>query len=142
MECKLHSKQSKDQLKHSGLKITPARVKMLDIFKHAKTPINAKQIARQLRSADVDLVTVYRNLETLTEQKIIAEVNLKKDEAHYELAGTHHHHIVCERCGKIADVGNCGIHKLQYQIMKKHGFAKINRHELEFFGICKNCSKK
>ncbi len=141
MECKQHSKESTGQLKRSGLKITPARVKMLDIFKHARTPLNAKQIARRLKFADVDLATIYRNLETLQKQKIIAEVNLKKEQAYYELSGTHHHHIICESCGKISDVGNCGIHKLQYQIMKKHGFKKISRHELEFFGLCKACAK-
>ena len=31
---------------------------------------------------------------------------------------------------------------LQAKILKSSGFAKINEHSLEFFGICKSCAVK
>ena len=137
--CGQHIEESKTQLKTGGLKITTARLDLLDILKHAKKPLSIKDIAQRL--GEVDLVTLYRNVESLQNLGIVKQINLKDRQAYYELAGgKHHHHLVCTNCGRLEDVQIEEI-KLNKTFLKNHGFAKITDHSLEFFGICTRCNQ-
>jgi Fur family transcriptional regulator, ferric uptake regulator len=137
--CPQHSSESKQQLKNGRLKITSARLSLLDIFKHGKKPISIKKIAQSM--GDVDLVTLYRNIESLKNLGVVKQINLKDRQAYYELAGgTHHHHLICTNCGKLADV-KLPEKNLSKTFLKNHGFAKITDHSLEFFGLCSSCAK-
>jgi Fur family ferric uptake transcriptional regulator len=138
-DCATHTNESKSQLKNGGLKITSARIKLLDIFKHAKKPLAVKEIAKNLNGQD--LVTLYRNIESLQKLGIIKQLNLNNRQAYYELAsGEHHHHVICNSCGKISDVKIKEV-ALNKNFIHKIGFAKITDHSLEFFGLCKSCAK-
>jgi Fur family ferric uptake transcriptional regulator len=137
--CNQHRLGSKEQLKAGGLKVTAARLGLLDLLKHAKKPLSIKQMAK-LSGAGTDLVTIYRNTESLLELKLVTKVNLGGKEACYELNGKHHHHIVCENCGKVSDIKNCHV-ALQKNTLKDSGFAALKNHSLEFFGLCLACSK-
>ena len=141
--CPQHNAESKQQLKTGGLKITPARLALLDILKHAKKPSSIKEIAKQMGQKNVDLVTLYRNMESLEKLGVIKKINLNKPEAYYELVdeSRHHHHLVCTNCGKLADVKVNEIN-LNKNFLIKHGFAKVTNHSLEFFGFCLACDKK
>lgn len=140
--CSEHSLEMKQQLKTGGLKITPARLGLLDLFKHAKKPLSVKQLGAKLKSFNVDQVTLYRNVESLENLKIIKQINLNHRQAYYELAGgAHHHHLICTNCGKLEDVKIREIN-LDKAFLKRHGFSKITDHSLEFFGLCQACSKK
>ena len=137
--CDQHTAESKQQLKTGGLKITTARLDLLDILKHAKKPLSIKDMARRL--GEVDLVTLYRNVECLQNLGIVKQINLKDRQAYYELAGgQHHHHIVCTNCGKLEDIQVQEIN-LNKAFLKNHGFAKVTDHSLEFFGLCQSCVK-
>jgi Fe2+ or Zn2+ uptake regulation protein len=139
--CLAHTTESKKQLKTGGLKITPARLLLLDFLKHAKKPLSIKEIAKTLNKGGADLVTLYRNIESLKNLKLVKQINLKGRQAYYELAtGKHHHHIICINCGKLEDVEVPEI-KLSKLFLKKRGFAEVADHSLEFFGLCVECSK-
>jgi len=141
--CPQHTLQSKQQLKTGGLKITTARLLLLDILKHAKKPLSVKEIAKTLGKGGADLVTLYRNIESLENLGSVKKINLKGRQAYYELAddGRHHHHLVCTNCGKLSDVEIPEIN-LSKTFLKKHGFAKVTDHDLEFFGLCAKCAKQ
>jgi len=141
-DCKQHVDESTSQLKAGGLKITAARLSLLDLFKHAKKPLSVKEIAVKLKTSDVDPVTLYRNVESLENLGIIRQLRLQDRQAHYEIADNHHHHLVCKICGKIVDVEGCKISVADKNFLKKNGFAKMTGHSLEFFGICNTCAKK
>jgi Fe2+ or Zn2+ uptake regulation protein len=135
--CIEHTTESKYQLKTGGLKVTSARLDLLDALKHAKKPLSVKELAKKL--GGVDLVTLYRNIEALENLGAVKKINLNSREAYYELAGgKHHHHIICTNCGKLADV-EVNEMNLNKNFLKKHGFAKVTGHSLEFFGLCKAC---
>ena len=141
-ECPQHATESKSQLKTGGLKITPARLQMLDLLKHAKKPLSIKEIAKALGKNGVDPVTLYRNIESLQNLGLVKQINLKNRQSYYELAaGKHHHHIVCTGCGRLSDVEVPEI-KLNKSFLIRHGFVKLADHSLEFFGLCKPCAKK
>ena len=141
-DCKEHTAESKIQLKACGLKITSARLSLLDIFQHSTKPLSVREIASQLKNSDVDPVTLYRNVESLEQLGIIRQLRLQDRQAHYEMADDHHHHLVCKICGKIKDVEGCKITVADKNFLKKNDFAKMTGHSLEFFGICNSCNEK
>ena len=137
--CIKHKGESAAQLKRGGLKTTAARLRLLDIFKHATKPLSVKEIAKLIKGSGVDLVTLYRNVEALEKLGVIKQIRWQNPESFYELSGRHHHHLVCSNCGKIADVEGCKISLNTKQLLKQSGFAQINDHSLEFFGLCSKC---
>jgi Fe2+ or Zn2+ uptake regulation protein len=130
-------------LQKSGFKATNARLAILEIFRKNKKPLSAQEIIDLLPDA-TDQVTVYRTLKSLKEKGIIIQIDLRHNHAHYELANlAEHHHLVCIQCGRIEDVRHCDIEQMQSTILKSsRHFYEIRQHALEFYGMCKMCSKK
>ena len=81
------------------IKLTEKRTRILDILKHQKGALSAADISAQL--PDVDLVTIYRNLELFTSEKLIKRVALSASEAQYEFQKEPHHHAICIDCEKV-----------------------------------------
>jgi Fur family ferric uptake transcriptional regulator len=130
-------------LQEYGYRLTPGRIALLMFLKKAIKPLSAGDIQKKL-GHKMDKVTVYRALEDFAISKIVAKINLQDTATYYEFLHEdhHHHHIVCEKCGKIEDIENCNQTNLQKEILKhSKSFTTINSHSLEFFGVCKACSK-
>lgn len=135
-DCATHSEKIIQSLKLGKLKVTPVRVKLLDVLEHAKKPLRAKDIIKIVKS---DIATVYRNLESLMKLGLVVKVFLDQKEAYFELKVGHHHHAICENCGRVANIRDLGHKKLDDEALKASGFASIDSHSLEFFGLCKQC---
>lgn len=147
MSCSKHQKKIKTSLQHNQLKATPARLRLLDLFEHARQPLSAAQIAINLKKTGVNPSTVYRNLESLVKLGLLKKVSLLSRQVHYELSDSfsdrcHHHHLVCLSCQKVAEVIDCSIQTPSLSSLKKIGFSSIKDHSLEFFGLCNLCSRK
>lgn len=129
-------------LKNSDIRVTSSRVMILENFYKTKRPIRAEDVYLNLKNK-LDEATVYRTLSSFEKNKIIRRVNLKKDSAYFELNNDHHHHIVCESCGKIEDFReNVEIEKILKKIVEgSSNFKNINEHSLELFGLCNFCNK-
>lgn len=141
--CKAHQQNLVNKLKGNKLKATPARVEILDILEHVPEPLSVEGIGEKLKIKKIDTATIYRTLESLKFSGIVRQVSLNTNQAHYELVEKpHHHHLVCENCGVVKDILECGNPKITEEALKKTGFGKINFHSLEFFGICNKCFKK
>ncbi len=143
MKCEQHNQQSSAILKQSKLKSTGARLKLLDIFKHAKKPLSVNDIFSLLRDEKADKVTLYRNVESLAKIGVLEQIRLKDRQAYYELIEKeHHHHIICSHCGKIKDISKCAVSIINKNFIRSVGFSKLTEHSLEFFGVCSACAKK
>lgn len=130
-------------LRENGYRITPARIALLTFLSHSKNPLTVGDIQKEMKHK-MDKVTLYRALEDFAKSKIVGKINLQDTATYYEFLHEdhHHHHIVCEKCGKIEDIENCNQTNLQKEVLKhSKSFAGINSHSLEFFGVCKACSK-
>ncbi len=129
-------------LHQAGFKATPTRLALLGLFHKTGKPLSIRYIQEHLSTKNTDQATVYRMVNALLQSGVVKYVDLKHGHGHYELASSsHHHHAICEKCGKIADV-SCDTKTLQAKILKSSGFSKINDHSLEFFGICDKCAAK
>ncbi len=88
------------------------------------------------RVARLSLATVYRTIRILEEQGEIIAVELPGEPPRYELAGKgHHHHFMCDACGKAFDVQRCPGNITR---MTPEGF-ELRRHEITLFGLCDAC---
>ena len=141
--CKNHEFQYREAFRQVRQKATPARLAILEVLEHVEKPFSAEEIKTALGSRSIDLATVYRNLELLRANGWVLPVNLDSQTAYYELARReHHHHVVCEVCGQVAELADCGLAGIPKRLFKKIGFAKITRHSLEYFGLCQKCAIK
>jgi Fur family ferric uptake transcriptional regulator len=126
----------KKELHTVALKVTPVRLKVLDVLEHADVPLDAATIKGRVNA---DKVTVFRILNSLTEKGLLKPIQFNDGKLRYEYAGKpKHHHFICENCGKIIDVEGCTIGILEKDIEKEKGVL-VKRHSLEFFGLCADC---
>ena len=129
-------------LQKNGNRITRTRKKIIEIFSKEDKPINAKNLLRKLSLNDdkVNKTTVYREIGFLLKQNLIQQVYIDPKEIFYESTGLdHHHHLICNDCGKIEDVVlEKDLSDTEKELEKKMKF-KVSNHSLEFFGLCVNC---
>lgn len=133
----------KEKIRKSGLKATAQKVAILNIFLKNHKPLSVKNILEKIE-IKIEESTIYRSIDQMVRANILNSIQLKKGQTLYELNDpqNHHHHILCKVCEKIEDVHSCNIRELQNSILKKSKyFNDINNHSLEFFGVCKDCSK-
>jgi Fur family ferric uptake transcriptional regulator len=50
----------------------------------------------------------------------------------------HHHHLVCQRCGRVVEIDTCGVDLWASRVAVSHGFT-ITDHQADVFGVCAAC---
>ena len=127
-------------LREAGFRATFGRLALLEALEKAKRPVTVGELARELRK-HLDQVTAYRALEAFEEKGIVRRIDLGHDHAHYELTeGKHHHHVVCDSCGKMEDVEVAEKDIEHAALRTARDFKSIRAHSLEFFGMCRACT--
>ncbi len=81
------------------IKLTEKRKRILDVIKQHKGALSAASLHEKI--SDIDLVTIYRNLDLFAKEKLIKRVSLSDFEAQYEYQEEPHHHAICADCEKI-----------------------------------------
>ena len=81
------------------VRLTQKRKRILDVLKKYHGVLSAKEIHGKI--SDIDLVTVYRNLDLFVKEKLITKVFLDTDEVLYEYQNEPHHHAVCSECERV-----------------------------------------
>ena len=120
-------------LRSNGYKITPNRKNVLNVLMNNKRPLTLNDIQRLCKKTD--FAAIYRVMNLFSSLGIVNEVKLLDKQVHYELMeGDHHHHVICQVCGKIDRIDLCIVSKAQ-----KLTQYKITSHTLEFKGICPDC---
>ena len=95
------------ELKDAGLKITLPRIKILQVLENSAVQhVSAEDVYKMLIAADeeIGLATVYRVLTQFEQAGLVARRNFEGGHSVFELSKQDHHdHIVCQKCGKIAE---------------------------------------
>lgn len=121
-------------LEKTGLKATRARIALIGLLSQSKSPIDANTLHEVVikMGLDMDLATLYRNLNLFVAKQILNRVEFQEGKFRYELSALpHHHHAICESCGNIQDVEECNV-ALQSKF-------KVKDHSVEFYGLCASC---
>ena len=134
-----------DELKHSGLKATLPRIKVLEVFQKAsQRHMSAEDVYKVLlaEDADVGLATVYRVLMQFEQAGILSRTHFETGKAVFELnEGKHHDHLVCMDCGRVEEFYDAEIEKRQRSVAQARGF-ELQDHALALYAACtkKNCT--
>jgi len=138
------AEHARAELKNAGHRSGGARSAVLELVAGQDCCLTAQEIFDALRvdGRDVGIASVYRALELLTRMGLLRRIELA-DAAGYEPAlpgGEHHHHVVCERCGKVSTFEDAALeraidrlaHRLEYE---------VGGHEVVLRGACADCRR-
>lgn len=123
------------------LRKSDVRESMLAVLTDAAKPLSVVEMLALLakKGTRVNKTTVYREIDILKKTGRVREVFFRNDTALYELAGDHHHHLVCVSCGDVREVRiDESLDQEEQRIARREHFAIIE-HSLEFFGMCERC---
>jgi Fur family transcriptional regulator, ferric uptake regulator len=134
-----------DRLGEVGQRYTPNRRSLVAALAAAKRPLAIADLLTVLRG--VPQSSAYRNLAALEEAGIVRRVITEGDFARFELdegLTEHHHHLVCENCGRVEDVEipdtfERSIDRTLERLARDAGFATIG-HRLDLIGRCRSCA--
>lgn len=129
------------RLSELGYRLTPQRLMVVKAVEEADSHISAEEIYLQIRARYpyMNISTVYRTLELLSELGLVTETDMGDGRVRYHSIGKgHHHHLVCQKCGEIIDVEESMLSPLRGEIEQRYGF-KVNMKHLAFFGLCSKC---
>lgn len=89
----------------------------------------------------VGLATVYRQLNALAANGQADTISVSTGQLFRACnPNAHHHHLVCENCGKAVEVGPPDEDWYQ-AVAREHGFT-VTHHVLEIFGLCPACASE
>ena len=122
------------------IKLTRQRHDVLNAIINIGRPFPAYDLRDDLAD-EMDLATIYRNLDMLSGEGIIRQVMNENERQYYELACKHnpeHPHFYCSCCGKIFCMG-----KEKYIQPGKvlSGDFTVEGTVITFKGICPECKK-
>jgi len=131
------------ELRKRGFKLTPQRKAIVSVLSKCREHLRPSDIHERLhrKYPGIGLVTVYRTLELLQENGLLCEVHIGDSCRSYlrrEQPGEHHHHLICRGCGSVTDFTDCELDHLKLRLEQETGY-RINRHLLEFMGLCPQC---
>ncbi len=127
-------------LRGADLRVTRPRLAVmaaLERHPHAETNTIIELVRRQ--HADVSHQAVYDVLAALTSAGLVRRIQPLGSVARYEArVGDNHHHVVCRRCGAVADV-DCAVGETPcLDPLVDHGYL-IDEAEVIYWGVCPDC---
>jgi Fur family ferric uptake transcriptional regulator len=136
------AEHARRELSRAGHRSGGARTAVLELVARQDCCLTAQEIFDALRAdgRDAGIASVYRALELLTRMGLVRRVELA-DAAGYEPAlpgGEHHHHVVCERCGKVSAFEDDALERAIDRLAGRLDFD-VDGHDVVLRGACEDC---
>src|SRR6266487_4748577 len=93
-------------LRRSGYRVTPQRLAVAATLAKSGRHLSANEVMGAVAESvpGVSLPTVYASLEALENAGLVRRVAGGRGPALYDAGPAAHHHMVCRRCGAVADL--------------------------------------
>jgi Fur family transcriptional regulator, ferric uptake regulator len=130
-------------LAQGGFRAGQARLRVVDALARRDCCATAQEIADDLRGdgRPVGIASVYRALELLDRLGLVHRLDVGDGTARYEAAlagGEHHHHVVCERCGRVEQFTDASLERAITALSGRLDYA-IDEHDVTLRGTCPRC---
>jgi Fur family ferric uptake transcriptional regulator len=128
-------------LDDAGFRLTGPRRSLAGIMAGRAGHFTAAEIAHEARARGlrVGRATVFRTLDALERASVVERIDLPSGEHAYVACDpAHHHHVVCSRCGRTAEVEDGRLAELVLSIGRRTGY-RIDEHRMELYGLCPAC---
>ncbi len=128
-------------LRDKGHRITLPRRWTLKVLLQEHRHLTCEQVHERLEEngIHVDEATVYRTLQWLKQNRVVAQTTLGSGADVYALPGDPpHHHLICVSCGCISDLDDALFVPLREKIREAYQFVPHIDH-YSIFGLCHDC---
>ena len=124
---------------------TPSRRALVETLAGAGRPLTIPEILAA--TSELPQSSAYRNITALIEAGVARRVTGADDHGRFELAeelsGHHHHHLVCESCGKVDDVAPSprlerALAEAARAAAEEQGYS-VTDHRFDLVGVCPAC---
>jgi Fur family transcriptional regulator, ferric uptake regulator len=137
------SELAHEALERAGQRAGGARRAVVDLLGAEDCCLSAQEIAARLREggSGVGTASVYRALDLLQGIGLVQRIEVGGGGARYERVipdGDHHHHVVCESCGRIDPFSDVGLERAIGRLAKRLGH-RVSGHDVLIRGRCSRC---
>jgi Fur family ferric uptake transcriptional regulator len=135
-----------DALGEAGHRSGGARRAVVERLAREDCCVTAQEIADRLK-ADGDAVgiaSVYRALDLLHGFGLVQRVEVGEGGTRYEAVvpgGEHHHHVVCDSCGRISAFEDEGLERAIRRLARRLG-RHVSAHDVLIHGECSRCERR
>lgn len=135
------AEQALRRLDEAGYRTGAARREVVELLAGERCAVTALEIDRRL--ASVGRASVYRTLDQLEQLHLIQRVEIGGDAAGYERVDpeAHHHHLVCEDCGRLAPFADRSLERAIEAISRDADF-EVAAHDVVLRGTCADCTDR
>jgi Fe2+ or Zn2+ uptake regulation protein len=130
-----------EALRERGQRVTPQRLVVARVLDELQRHATAETVFGHVsaRMPGVSLPTVYATLELLEELGLVVRVASEGGAVVYDPRTDDHHHLVCRRCGAIADVDADVPADAVLGAARAAGFAPDSA-QVVVKGLCADCA--
>jgi Fur family transcriptional regulator, ferric uptake regulator len=137
----LNAASTADRLRGAGERVTRQRLLIAGALDAAGRQLTAQELWERLRRRDptIGRATVFRTLEALVAAGVARR--LEQDGHVYAYVACrpeHHHHLSCDRCGRVEEIAEGVIQPVADQVRADSGF-RIDDARVDFYGLCASC---
>jgi len=137
--------RAEEALQGSGRRTGGARSAVVELLAREDCCLSAREIADRLGSGGrrIGTASVYRALEALDELGLVQRLDPGEGGALYEAVipgGEHHHHAVCERCGRVSAFEDPGLERAIDRLAARLDH-RVSGHDVVIRGSCPRCAR-
>lgn len=131
-------------LAEAGHRRGGARTAIIELLDEQQCALSAAEIQERLqrRGREASRASIYRVMEELEQIGLLARVEVGDGTCRYEPArgpSDHHHHLVCERCGRLEPFSDPGLERAIERVSERLA-AEVSEHEIVLRGACRSCA--
>jgi len=140
------ARRARSELAARGYRAGEARTAVIELLGVEGGCLEAEDVAARLRERGrtVGTASVYRALALLSDLGLLHKVAVSDGAARFELvlpSGEHHHHIVCDACGRTVAFSDQALERAVHAISDQTSF-QVEAHDVTLHGICESCQRR
>jgi Fur family ferric uptake transcriptional regulator len=133
-----------DAMTRAGYRLTEPRRVVAGLVAARSGHFTANDLIEDAQAQDLNIgrATVFRALDLFADLDVLERIDLPNGDHAYVpcLPQHHHHHIVCQVCGRVTEVEDLGLGDAIDRIEHSTGW-EVETHRLEMFGRCPDCQE-
>jgi Fur family ferric uptake transcriptional regulator len=139
------AEHARAELDRAGHRRGTARTAVIEMLAQEACALTALEIEDGLRGSHrrVSRASIYRILDLLVAHGLVNRLDLGGGLARYETVdprGEHHHHLVCDRCGRLTPFDDRGLERAIGRVSERLEGFRVSDHEVVLHGACNTCS--
>lgn len=130
-------------LDQAGYRMTQPRRAVAELIGNRRGHFTANDLIldAKARRLGIGRATIFRALDLFEELNVLERLDLPSgSHAYVACEPVHHHHVVCSRCGRTAEVEDGALQSVTRAVGRSTGY-EIHSHRLELYGLCPECRR-